>query len=43
MVKPMRQVWITEEAYDIVRLQSFQTRKSIGTVLSDAVMNGVKE
>jgi len=38
----MRQVWIREEAYDIARRIAFETRKSIGQVISNAIENNVK-
>lgn len=38
----MKQVWITDEAYEYVRKFSFDSRKSMGKIISEALLSGVK-
>jgi len=36
----MKQVWISEEAYEQIRKLAFDSRKSMGRIISEALLNG---
>jgi len=38
-----RQVWISDEAYEYARKIAFEQKKYIGQVVSEALLNGVKQ
>lgn len=39
----MKQVWITNEAYEQVRKIAYDQHIAIGKVISTAILNGVKQ
>jgi hypothetical protein len=39
----MKQVWITDEAYEYVRKWAFDSKMPMGQLVSKALLNNVKE
>jgi len=38
----MKQIWITDEAYNYVRQTAFELKKSMGSIVSNSILNNVE-